>query len=150
MKKHLLLVLLSLSISQVFSQDPIDEQKRLCATFGILQGGGSLIGADLEVLVSKRFGLQAGAGFTGFGCGLNIHLKPTIRSSFLSLVYWHQGVGDSYTQSVLGPTFVYRAKKLLTAQLGFGFPLEKGPNWPQDKTQPPVMLLYSIGIYLPW
>jgi len=154
MKKLLLLLLAVSGIVNVYSQENsqeyFDQQKRLCATIGILQGGGSIIGADLEVLVSKRVGLQAGAGFVGFGAGLNIHLKPTINSSFLSLAYWHQGAGDSYTQSLLGPTFVYRAKKWFTAQLGLGFALEKGPNWPVDKTQPPVMLLYSIGVYIPW
>jgi hypothetical protein len=150
MKKLFLLLLLTLSLSQAFAQELADRQKKLCATFGILQGGGSLIGADLEVLAFDRVGFQAGAGFVGFGGGLNIHLKPTIRSSFVSLAYWHQGVGDSYTQSVMGPSFVYRGKKWFTAQLGLGFALEKGPNWPKDREQPPVMLLYSIGAYIPW
>ncbi len=150
MKKQLLLIFLALGMTHAFSQETAETQKRLCATFGILQGGGSLIGADLEVLVSNRIGIQAGAGFVGFGGGLNIHLKPTIRSSFVSLAYWHQGVGDSYTQSVVGPSYVYRGKKWFTAQIGLGFAVEKGPNWPDSKTQPPVMLLYSIGAYIPW
>ena len=83
------------------------------------------------------------------GAAINYHLKPSIRSSYITLQYWHQGVNETYTQRLLGPAFVFRAKKLLTASLGLGFALEKGPNWPDDKEQPPVMFTYSIGIYLP-
>ncbi len=150
MKRQLLIFLFAFCVVAAFSQAADDQQKKLCATFGILQGGGSLIGADLEILALNRIGIQAGAGYIGYGAGINIHLKPTIRSSFVSLGYWHQGVGDSYTQSVFGPSFVYRGKKWFTAQLGLGFALEKGPQWPVDKEQPPAMLLYSIGAYIPW
>ncbi len=125
-------------------------KERICLTFGVFQGGGALVGADLEVLVSDRVGIQAGAGIRGYGAAVNYHLKESIRSSFLSLTYWHQGFGEFYSQSVMGPTFVYRGKKFLTAQLGIGFALDEGPAWPNDiMEQPPVMLLYSVGIYLP-
>ena len=124
-------------------------EKRNSITIGILQGGGSLIGADFEALLSRQFGIQIGAGFVGFGAGLNYHLKPSIRSSFLSLQYWNQGIGASFAQNVIGGAFVFRGKKLLTGQLGLGFPLSKGPAMRDDYVQPPVMLLYSIGIYFP-
>lgn len=150
MRKLFLFILFVACVSQAFSQFEQEPDKKLCATVGILQGGGSLIGADLEALVYDRIGLQAGAGFVGFGAALNFHFKPTIRSSFISLSYWHQGVGDSFTQSALGPTFVYRGKKWFTAQLGLGYTLEKGPAWPKDVEQPSMMLLYSIGAYIPW
>lgn len=138
--------------SQIFGQDVETEKTpRAAATIGLLQGGGSLFGADLEVLVSDRLGLQVGAGLVGVGAAVNYHLKPSISSSMISLLYWHQGLGDSYTQSLLGPSFVFRARKLFTASLGLGFALEKGPNWDDEKLeQPPVMLTYSIGIYLPF
>jgi hypothetical protein len=121
-----------------------------CVSIGILHGGGSLVGADLEFKLADRFGLQAGAGFIGFGGGLNVHFKSSIRSSFLSLQYWHQGFGESYTQSLLGPSFVFRGKKWFTAQLGLGFLLESGPAWPEDEDTTPVMLTYAIGVYFPW
>jgi opacity protein-like surface antigen len=143
-------LLFLLKMSPVFSQEVVDEKAPKAAiTLGVLQGGGSLVGADFELLAGKRIGLQLGAGITGFGAGLNYHMKPSIKSSMISVQYWHQGIGDSYTQSLIGPNYVYRAKKLFTAQLGFGFALEEGPNWPEDKDQPPVMLMYAIGIYLP-
>jgi hypothetical protein len=150
MRKLFLLLLLSATFTTAYAQVINQTSKKLCATIGILQGGGSLIGTDLEVLVFDRIGIQVGGGLVGFGGALNIHLKPNIRTSFISLTYWHQGVGDSYTQSAFGPTFVYRGKKWFTAQLGLGYTLEKGPAWPEDKTQPQVMLLYSIGAYFPW
>lgn len=123
--------------------------ERAAVTIGILQGGGSLVGADLEVLLTPRLGVQAGAGFVGFGGGLNVHLQPNIRSSMVSLVYWHQGIGQRFAQDALGATFVYRSRQWFTAQLGIGRPLSRGPALPEDFTQPPVMLMYSIGGYFP-
>jgi hypothetical protein len=119
--------------------------KRAAITVGFLQGGGSLIGVDFEYLVAPRLGLQIGAGYIGAGAGIFYHLKPVINSSAVTLQYY-QGFGKS-AQDVLGTTFNFRARKLLSAQLGIGFPLHEGPAWPEDKEQPPVMLLYSIGLY---
>jgi hypothetical protein len=118
-----------------------------CATIGLLQGGGSLIGFDAEVLLTRFVGIQAGAGFVGFGAGINFHLKPDVRSSFISIQYWHQGIEKSFAQSLAGPSFVFRARKIFTAQIGLGFLLEKGPAWPSSKTQTDVMLTYSVGVY---
>ncbi|RPJ70721.1 MAG: hypothetical protein EHM20_15225 [Alphaproteobacteria bacterium] len=127
----------------------LNDTYNKCITYGVLNGGGSLLGMDLEIGLTKSIGIQAGAGFVGMGAGLNFHFKPTLRSSFLSFQYWHQGILDSYSQSLLGPSIVFRAKKVFTAQIGLGFVLEKGPAWPETMEQPPVMLTYSIGIYFP-
>lgn len=136
--------------SLVNGQDTLKgEDPKLAVSIGILHGGGSLVGADFEFLVSKRVGLEVGAGLVGLGAAINYHLQPSLRSSMIALQYWHQGLGDTYTQSLLGPAYVFRVKKLFTASLGLGYALEKGPNWPDNKDQPPVMLTYSIGIYLP-
>mgnify|MGYP006990015487 CR=1 FL=1 len=45
--------------SQAYSQSEITqpEEKRAAATIGILQGGGALIGVDLEVLATRRLGI---------------------------------------------------------------------------------------------
>jgi hypothetical protein len=132
------------------SSGPVLNGARNSITIGVLEGGGSLIGFDMEFMVTKSAGIQFGAGIVGFGGSLNIHLKPTIRSTYISLQYWHQGYGDSYTQSLIGPSFVFRARKIFTAQIGFGFALETGPAWPSDVTQPPVELTYAIGVYFPF
>jgi hypothetical protein len=145
-----LFVAAQLTAQETAKKDSLQaNDHKVAITLGILQGGGSLVGADFEVMLSKRVSVQAGAGFTGFGAGINYHLKPQINSSMISLAYWHQGVGNTYTQSLLGPSFVFRARKLFTAQLGLGFLLKEGPAWPSTMTHTPVMLLYSIGIYLP-
>lgn len=152
MKKILVLIMICLS-TNLFSQiEQISnvEEKRNCITIGFLQGGGSLIGADFEFLLTDRFGIQLGAGIVGFGGGINYHLKPSIRSSFISLQYWNQGVGDAFTQNIIGPSFVYRGKRWLTGQIGLGAPLSKGPALPKDYKQSTVMLLYSIGGYIPF
>lgn len=163
MNRYLLLVALLffgflievLSQEYTFSaiENPKPEQvqevyKANSLTVGILQGGGSLIGVDFELLLTDKIGVQLGFGYIGFGGGINYHLNPSIRSSFISLQYWHQGVGETYTQSLIGPSFVYRARKMFTAQLGLGYLIENGPAW-GDRDPIPIMLTYAIGIYLP-
>src|ERR1051326_4879401 len=96
-------------------------------TIGILQGGGGLVGADFELKPLKRFGFQVGAGIFSYGAAINFHFKEDIRSSFLSFTYWHQGFGNTFSENLLGPTFVYRANKIFTAQLGIGKMLNYGP-----------------------
>jgi hypothetical protein len=150
--KHLILLLATVIISGGMAAGQTESQEKSpnkAVSIGLLHGGGSLVGADFEILVSERVGLQVGAGIVGLGAGLNYHLKPTISSSMISLLYWHQGIGEYHTQSLVGPSFVFRANKLFTASLGLGYALGKGPAWPSDKVQPPVMLTYSIGVYLP-
>ena len=135
----------------LFSQIRSDTifKKNKSITIGILNGGGSLIGVDYERLVSKKIGLQVGAGLVGFGGGINYHFKPTIRSSFISLQYWHQGFGEFFSQDVIGPSFVYRGKKWLTFQIGLGVALREGPAYPEGMEFQPVILMYSIGAYFP-
>jgi hypothetical protein len=152
MKQILIMIMICIStnlFSQTLQQNK-EIEKRKSITIGILQGGGSLVGFDLEFLLTDRFGFQVGAGFVGYGAGLNYHFKPSIRSSFISLQYWNQGIGRSFAQNAVGPTFVFRGKKWFTAQFGFGVPLERGPALPDDFIQPPFMFLYSIGVYMPF
>lgn len=159
--KTLFSILFLLSGIMLFGQKEISEMsdppaksdlpgaERIAITLGFLQGGGALIGGDLEVLATDRIGLQLGGGFVGYGLALNYHFKPQIRSSALSLVYWHQGFGgDTFAQSAIGGTFLFRAKKLFTAQLGLGYRLDSGPALPEGIDDVPVMLLYSIGLYI--
>lgn len=151
--KYILIVIIICITTNMFSQieQPIEQKPhRNCITIGLLQGGGSLLGADMEFLLTQQFGFQLGAGLVGFGGGLNYHFKPSIRSSFISFQYWNQGVGESFVQNAIGPNFVYRGEKWFTFQLGLGATLDKGPAMPETFEQPPVMLLYSIGAYIPF
>ena len=116
---------------------------------GFLNGGGSLLGADFESLVSKKIGIQAGIGLLGYGAGINYHFKPSIRSSFISIQYWHQGFGEFFVQDAIGPNYVYRGKKWFTFQIGIGTKLQYGPAYPENLDKQPIMLLYSIGAYFP-
>ena len=127
-----------------------DQYKSSATTIGILEGGGSLIGADIETLLSKQIGFQVGIGLVGFGCGVDLHFAPSIRSPFFSIQYWHQGIGNSYAQSLIGPSFVFRNSKWLSWQIGVGFPVGKGPAYPADKQQPAIMLTYALGFYIPY
>ena len=152
MKKTIIMSLLLIFSVNFFAQtisENFPTEKRTSLTVGLLQGGGSLVGADFEALLTDKFGVQIGAGLVGYGAALNYHFKPSIRSSYLSLMYWHQGAGSSFTQSVIGPNFVFRGRRWFTAQIGLGFALDKGPAFPATMTQPPVMLMYSIGAYFP-
>ncbi|MCL2727600.1 MAG: hypothetical protein FWD56_04370 [Bacteroidales bacterium] len=125
-----------------------ESEKHTSINVGVLMGGGSLIGADLEFLVMKRLGLQLGAGITSMGLGINYHFEPYINSQFVSVQYWHQGFGNNHYASYLGPVYTYRAQKIFQISLGFGTVLSRGPLWNMDKDTP-VALLYSIGLFFP-
>jgi len=128
----------------------LEPEKKTALYIGFLNGGGSLIGADIEFLITKQIGLQVGAGLIGYGFAVNFHFKPNIKSSGISLSYWHQGIGDSFVQSIFGPTYVYRSKKWFTMQIGLGVPLDTGPALLPGTELPSVMLMYSIGGYFAW
>lgn len=131
-----------------FAQAKIEKPKKeVAATLGILQGGGSVLGVDFEAQLEKGLGLQVGAGLLGYGFGCNFHFKPTLNSSFISLQYWHQGAQSSYTQSIFGPAYVFRAKKIFTAQLGAAYRLGEGPALPTKYENQKFMLTYAIGIF---
>lgn len=123
--------------------------ERGALTIGIFNGGGSILGADLEVMLSSRLGVQGGLGLDSYGAGINFHLEPGIRSSMINFGYWHQGFGDSHRQTVIGPSYVYRGRKIFTSQIGLGFLIKEGPAWPSDVKHVPVMLVYSLGVYIP-
>ncbi len=149
MKLFLIVIAVVISTSLLCQSEDTKEQDedRSGITIGILQGGGSLIGADVEVLITDRFGVQLGGGFLGYGGGLNYHFKPRLKSSFISLQYWNQGIGENFAQNVIGVNYVHRSEGWLTFQIGLGVPLSKGPALDDDFNQPPVMLMYSAGFF---
>lgn len=127
-------------------------EKKFCLTVGILQGGGSLIGTDLEIKLIRKFSVQAGIGLLGYGGAINYHFKPRIKSSCLSFSYWHQGLGPTYVQSIVGPTYVFRHRKGFTAQIGLGkiteisaFGLRSYEQRFPNRPPPTLILMYSIG-----
>lgn len=154
MKKHLLLILVSVvsltmnsqAVQHVSTSESSDVE-RASLSIGLLHGGGGIVGADFEALLSNRVGIQLGAGLVSYSLGLNYHLKPGIRSSYLSMSYWHQGVGDAHSLSLVGPSYVFRGKRWFTAQIGLGYVLEYGPAFPSNLEKSPVILTYSIGAY---
>ncbi|MBQ8958607.1 MAG: hypothetical protein IJ057_08950 [Bacteroidales bacterium] len=100
-------------------------------------------------MFSNHFSAQAGMGLTSFGGGINYHFKPYINSSMISLMYWHQGLGNTYTQAVVGPVYTFRAPKVFQFQIGLGARVGEGPALPEANKDVPMMLLYSIGVYFP-
>ncbi|HAN79286.1 MAG TPA: hypothetical protein DCQ31_16720 [Bacteroidales bacterium] len=152
MKRHWLFIsilFVSTVMKAQFDIVPVEPEKRTAVNIGLLFGGGAMVGADLEFLVSPKFGVQIGAGYIGYGAGLNYHPKPGIRTSYLSLQYWNQGTGSTLTNRSIGANFVYRGKKWFAGQIGLAKTLEKGPAWPSTMQYPPVMLTYALGFYLP-
>ncbi len=61
---------------------------------------------------------------------------------------WNPGIGETFAQNAIGPSYVFRARKIFTCQIGVGVPLSKGPAMDEDYEQPPLMLLYSICILI--
>ena len=149
MKRCIIICLLFLPFYKLYCQEETPA-KRFSLTIGYLEAGGSYAGADLEYLLLKKTGVQVGLGYLGYEAGINFHMKPSIRSSFLSLKYWHQGVSDRFRQDAVGFTFNFRARSLIATQLGLGFPMRTGPAMPEEYVVPDIMLLYSIGLYFPF
>jgi hypothetical protein len=138
-----------------YSATSIDQaqEKSMVASIGFLQGGGSLLGVDIEMLATPELGVQVGAGFIGLGAGLIYHFKPSIMSDAISLSIWNQGLfGDNLTQRAIGVSYIYRRpNKDFTAQLGIAYVLERSETFSKLMKEltgadaPPVMLIYSIG-----
>ena len=107
MKKYLLVALLlaAFSVGAMAQREP--SPKKCAISAGVLQGGGGLVGVDFEAMIGSHFSAQAGVGLLSFGVGVNYHFKPFINSSMVSLVYWHQGLGDSHTVGWVGPQYTY-------------------------------------------
>ncbi|MFZ5939389.1 MAG: hypothetical protein ACOYXB_02340 [Bacteroidota bacterium] len=155
MKKLFLVLTAILAVSVLSAQvkvdisrsNPVVSDEVNAVTLGIFHGGGALIGVDYERLISGGFGVQGGVGYKAFGFGLNYHFKPTTRSSYINLGYWHQGLGATYTQSLVGVTFVYRAKKILQASIGGGYQVDYNYLTFYEYG---FELMYSLGVYLPF
>jgi hypothetical protein len=143
----LLCVLTLTSYSQLQTlQDPV---KNKCLSPGILHGGGGIVGIDFEYMPFSQIGIQAGVGLTSYGFGVNYHLKPHIRSSYISLQYWHQGFNERFYQSAFGPNIVFRGKKWLQAQIGIAYMLETGPAFASNVVPTTFIFTYGAGVYIP-
>jgi hypothetical protein len=153
MKKVLFLLLftaLSISLSAQISFDlNFFKKPKAAISAGYHGGGGGWAGVDFEYLPQKNIGIQAGVGILSYGFGVNYHFnKGGVRSPYVQLGYWHQGFGDRHTQSLVGPTFVYRFKRFVQLQGGFGARVGTGPALNPDITFP-FALMYSVSLYLP-
>jgi hypothetical protein len=136
--------------SPIASAEKKEGEYGTVVTFGVLEGGGGIVGADIELALIKSLGVQGGIGWSGksltWDCGLNIHFKPTIKSSFVSLQYSRVGYYDFHLYSCAGPVFVFRGKRWFTAQVGVARFIEKGPYWGPGGT-PEFVLNFAVGAY---
>ena len=148
-----LLVLFTFSTNGLLAQEndaPATEESRLAISTGFLMGGGGLIGADLEFMPTNRLGLQAGVGLGSFGFGLNYHFQDRINSSFISLVYWQQGLGDNHYASYVGPLYTFRARRFFQASVGYGLVVNEGPAIRGTRYEgTTASLLFNIGLFFP-
>ena len=150
MKKIVLLLFTYFSLHLCYSKSNQSRHELTKLTIGILQGGGGLIGMDFEHLISKNIGLSVGVGIRSYGASFHYHIKPDITSSSVAINYWHQGWGDSYVQSIVGPSYVFRLGRKFSGQLGIGGLVDKGPyyeNAYNDIQKSDILLIYSLGMY---
>lgn len=158
MKKLLIVILLISSFSLLYAEETKIAKKNqkvqnVKAAIGILNGGGGIVGVDLEFLLRNRISFQIGVGYVSFGAGFNIHMEKTLNSSFFNIGYWHQGLGNTHAQSMIGPSYVWRWK-YFQFQLGFGYRVIEGPYFDEVakaldtkvEDMPKYLLLYSIAI----
>jgi hypothetical protein len=123
------------------------KSPNMAVSAGFFMGGGSMVGADVEYLFAdNRWGVQAGGGLVGFGAGVSYHLKPRIRSSFVSVQYWNTWIGGFTHMSFVAPMFVFRSQ-YFQAGAGCGIALPVGYFAERGGTPLP---LFSIGAYVPF
>jgi hypothetical protein len=154
--KKLFLIFTLLVGNVTFSQNEYEEEdekqkftENFALTVGFLNGGGSILGGDLEFRIHKRFSGQLGLGLTSFGGGLNLHFKEDLHSNFISLQYYNQGFGQNHIQSLIGASYNFRFFSFLGGSIGFGNKVMEGPAYTNLPSQYRVntMLIYSLGIY---
>ena len=134
------------------ARDPIPdslivEPTRWVLTLGLLQGG-SAVGVDAEIRLFDGVGFQLGTGLVGLSTGLNFHFNTDINSSYITLMYIHQGFGGWFVQSMYGPAYVHRWKNGLSGQLGVGFLSGYSRKWGdvfKDHVPPTVQPMIALG-----
>ncbi len=147
-----ILFVLRVNIGYSQARDPIPdslivEPTQWILTVGLLQGG-SAIGADAEVRLFDGVGFQLGTGLVGLSTGFNFHFNTDINSSYVSLMYIHQGFGGWFVQSLIGPAYVHRWKNGLSGQFGVGFLSGYSRKWGdlfQDHVPPTVQPMIAFG-----
>ena len=161
MKKLFLVVMMALLAIPVLAQEGesqtvvkqkkgrVPSEKKCAIEAGFLNGGGGLVGVDFEYLVANHLSVQAGVGLVSFGGAVSYHFKPYINSSMISLAYLHQGVGNSYSASWLGPMYTFRAPKIFQVSGGLGLKVGDGPNTTADLKNSSASILFNIGVYFP-
>jgi hypothetical protein len=121
------------------------DKKNFCVTLGYHQGGGSLIGADLELYSKHYVGIHAGAGIRGLGFGFNVHFNEDVNSSFISLQYWNQN-NEKIRREYLGGVICLRYY-YFSIQYGLGYPLNHGP---ESVALPDISNMLAVGLYYPF
>lgn len=134
------------------ARDPIPdslivEPTQWVFTVGLLQGG-SAIGMDAELRLFEGVGIQLGTGLVGLSTGFNFHFDTDINSSYVSLMYVHQGFGGLFVQSLIGPAYVHRWRNGLSGQFGVGFLSGYSRKWGDvfdDHVPPTIQPMVAFG-----
>ncbi len=136
------------------AKDPVPDSlivlpTKYVITIGLLHGG-SILGGDVEMRLFDGAGIQLGFGAIGFSTGFNFHFDRDIKSSYVSIMYVHQGFGNLFLQNMFGPAYVHRWKNGLSTQVGVGFLSEYGAKWGrnfEDNIPPAIQPMIALGYY---
>ncbi|MFY0598062.1 MAG: hypothetical protein JXR03_00225 [Cyclobacteriaceae bacterium] len=122
----------------------------MAVTMGLFQGGGSIVGADIDLLLGKRFGIQAGGGYLGLGGGFLYHVgKPyKINTSAFAFTAWQFGAGSKFSGAYAGPSFIFRAFNFLSIQGGGGIRIARNNETYSRPKATPYSLRFAIGFFL--
>lgn len=104
------------------------SEDRTTITVGLFEGGGGIVGVELESLFNDRIGFEIGFGIVSFSLGLNYHVGlGGVKSSFVGIKYSSLGMGPGHLFKTVGPEYTYRSKKWFTGSVGFGGVVDRGP-----------------------
>lgn len=152
--RHLFIILFFIFFSQSVSAQ--DNNYSSSSLFGFASetafsaeigfGGSPMFSGTLETMFLPRLSAQLGAGFWGYSGGVSYHIYPTVCSPYFTLKAWQNGLGNRYKAIYVGPSFTYRASRLIQAGIGAGYMINKHPNFnPASK----YVLTVNMGLYIP-
>lgn len=127
-----------------------ERNEKTVIVLGYGSGGGSIVGADIETLLTGRLGFMAGAGFIGANVGFNFHLKPKIRSPYLSVQLWQNGLSYAHIYTSVGPYLGVRLFNFLNVEAGVGYILATGDNATQAVLDSDIALGLKVGAFFPF
>lgn len=138
---------LEASAQNSYIYEGYEPKEKVAFTLGVSNGMESLITANVAFMPGRLVGWQLEGSQRGLGAGMHFHFEDEITSSAVGFRYWHNGIGEEFTQPVAGLTFLFRSQYHISGELGLGYIFKNSGFNANHVRENGVIFLYSIGFY---